>query len=182
MGGVNKLRPTNRAEYLSGLPEEVYSKKRSSHMVRLLDALCGGAGVEAARNHLMLKRLQTSLDETHYNDLDEFYGRVLGFRRLESESYAFDPRTRLVAKEQEDEARFEQKMNQMGVTTYWEVFQSAFYPYLKSEIKKSWERIFDIDNTEQTNLGAAVWQLRQEDVVGINSHSASEERDGFSGK
>ena len=46
MGGVNKLRPTNRAEYLSGLPEEVYSKKRSSHMVRLLDALCGGAGVE----------------------------------------------------------------------------------------------------------------------------------------
>ena len=81
-----------------------------------------------------------------------------------------------------DEARFEQKMNQMGVSTYWEVFQSAFYPYLKSEIKKSWERIFDIDNTEQTNLGAAVWQLRQEDVVGINSHSASEERDGFSGK
>ena len=74
-----------------------------------------------------------------------------------------------VGKEQEDEARFEQKMNQMGVSTYWEVFQSAFYPYLKSEIKKSWERIFDIDNTEQTNLGAAVWQLRQEDVVGINS-------------
>jgi hypothetical protein len=87
-----------------------------------------------------------------------------------------------VGKEQEDEARFEQKMNQMGVTTYWEVFQFAFYPYLKSEIKKSWERIFDIDNTEQTNLGAAVWQLRQEDVVGINSHSALEERDGFSGK
>ena len=87
-----------------------------------------------------------------------------------------------VGKEQEDEARFEQKLNQMGVSTYWEVFQSAFYPYLKSEIKKSWERIFDIDNTEQTNLGAAVWQLRQEDVVGINSHSALEERDGFSGK
>ena len=80
------------------------------------------------------------------------------------------------------EARFEQKMNQMGVSAYWEVFQSPFYPYLKSEIKKSWNRIFDIDNMEQTNLGAAVWQIRQEDVVGINSHSASEERDGFSGK
>ena len=87
-----------------------------------------------------------------------------------------------VGKSQEDEARFEQKMNRMGVSTYWEVFQSAFYPYLKSEIRKSWDRIFDIDNTEQINLGAAVWQLRQEDVVGINSHSASEERDGFSGK
>lgn len=87
-----------------------------------------------------------------------------------------------VGKDREDEARFEQKMNRMGVTAYWEVFQSPFYPYLKSEIRKSWERIFDIDNTEQTNLGAAVWQLRQEDVVGITSHSDSEERDGFSGK
>lgn len=87
-----------------------------------------------------------------------------------------------VGKDREDEARFEQKMNQMGVSAYWEVFQSPFYPYLKSEIKKSWNRIFDIDNMEQTNLGAAVWQLRQEDVVGINSHSALEERDGFSGK
>lgn len=87
-----------------------------------------------------------------------------------------------VGKDREDEARFEQKMNRMGVTAYWEVFQSPFYPYLKSEIRKSWERIFDIDNTEQTNLGAAVWQLRQEDVVGITSHSDSEERDGLSGK
>lgn len=87
-----------------------------------------------------------------------------------------------VGKDREDEARFEQKMNQTGVSAYWEVFQSPFYPYLKSEIRKSWERIFDIDNTEQTNLGAAVWQLRQEDVVGITSHSDSEERDGFSGK
>lgn len=42
-----------------------------------------------------------------------------------------------VGKDREDEARFEQKMNQMGVSAYWEVFQSPFYPYLKSEIKKS---------------------------------------------
>lgn len=104
MGSLNKLRPTNREQYLSSLPEEVYSKKRSTHMVRLMDALCGGAGVESVRNHLMLKRLQTSLDETHYNDLDEFYGRTLGFRRLESESYGFDPRTRLITAEQQDEA------------------------------------------------------------------------------
>jgi hypothetical protein len=123
MGSVNKLRPTNREEYLSGLPEEIYSKKRSTHMVRIMDALCGGAGVEAARNHLMLKRLQTSLDETHYNDIDEFYGRVLGFRRLESESYPFDPRTRLLTKEQEDEADAKDARYRARIHKYVTAFQ-----------------------------------------------------------
>ena len=123
MGSVNKLRPSNREEYLSGLPEEIYSKKRSTHMVRLMDALCGGAGVEAARNHLMLKRLQTSLEETHYSDLDEFYGRVLGFRRLESESYAFDPRTRLITGEQQEEAAAKDARYRARIHKYLTAFQ-----------------------------------------------------------
>lgn len=65
----------------------------------------------------------------------------------------------------EDEARFEQKMEQMGVDTYCAVFQTGFYPYLKSEIRKSWDRVFDISSTARENLGAAVWQLRSEDIV-----------------
>lgn len=170
MGGVNKLRPTNRAEYLSGLPEEVYSKKRSSHMVRLLDALCGGAGVEAARNHLMLKRLQTSLDETHYNDLDEFYGRVLGFRRLESESYAFDPRTRLVTKEQEDEADAKDAKYRARIHKYVTAFQyggTAFGIRLASEaacgkpckVLEAWKfyESVNVDDGDQASLRPGVY-------------------------
>lgn len=170
MGSVNKLRPTNRAEYLSGLPEEVYSKKRSSHMVRLLDALCGGAGVEAARNHLMLKRLQTSLDETHYNDLDEFYGRVLGFRRLESESYAFDPRTRLVTKEQEDEADAKDAKYRARIHKYVTAFQyggTAFGIRLASEaacgkpckVLEAWKfyESVNVDDGDQASLRPGVY-------------------------
>ena len=67
----------------------------------------------------------------------------------------------------EDEADFEQKMERMGVSDYCSVFQSGFYPYLKSGIKKSWERIFDIKDTEYSNLGAAVWQLRKEDIINV---------------
>lgn len=78
-----------------------------------------------------------------------------------------------VGKDAEDEACFERKMNQMGVSTYCDAFRTSFYPYLKSEIKKSWDRIFDIQDRTQDNLGAAVWQLRREDILGL---TAFEER------
>lgn len=77
-----------------------------------------------------------------------------------------------VGKDPADEAGFEQKMERTGVSAYWEVFRSGFYPYLKSEIRKSWERIFDIEGVEQEDLGAAVWQLRKEDIVSLGQYSA----------
>lgn len=87
-----------------------------------------------------------------------------------------------VGKDREDEIQFEQKMNRMGVSTGFEVFCSAYYPYLKSEIKKSWERIFETDNADKSGLGAAVWQLRQEDLIGESNHMPSGEGDDFIGK
>lgn len=123
MGSVNKLRPTNREVYLSGLPEEIYSKDRSSHMVRIMDAVCGGAGAGAARNQLMLKRLQTNLEETHYGDLDELYGRAFGFRRLESESYSYNPKSNLLTGEQMDEVEAKDAMYRARIYKYMLAFQ-----------------------------------------------------------
>lgn len=123
MGTVNKLRPTNREGYLAGLPEEIYSKDRSSHMVRIMDAVCGGAGVGAARNHLMLKRLQTNLEETHYGDLDELYGRAFGFRRLESESYPYNPKSQLLTAEEMDEVETKDAMYRARINKYMLAFQ-----------------------------------------------------------
>lgn len=86
-----------------------------------------------------------------------------------------------VGKDQADEIHFEQKMNQMGVSSGCEVFSSPFYPYLKSEIKKSWERIFEVDYEDHTRLMAAVWQLRQEDVAGVSNQMLSEKGDDYIG-
>lgn len=74
-----------------------------------------------------------------------------------------------VGKDGADEAAFEEKMERMGVSSYYDVFRSAFYPYLKSEIKKSWERIFDVQEEDQSILGAAVWQLKSEDIIDITT-------------
>ena len=40
MADYRKIRPTESKSWLASLPEEVYDLSDTSHMVRLLDALC----------------------------------------------------------------------------------------------------------------------------------------------
>ena len=75
--------------WLAVLPEEIYDKRDTSHIVRLMDALCGDSGVGGLRKRLMMKRLQTSLYETHYGDLDTMYSAIFALPRLESEKYVY---------------------------------------------------------------------------------------------
>lgn len=73
-----------------------------------------------------------------------------------------------VGKDPEEERKFEQRVERIGAANVWEVFQSGHYPYLKAEVRKSWSRIFETDGVEESLLGAAVWQLRQEDIVRVD--------------
>lgn len=129
MGTINKLRPQSRDSYLEGLAEEVYNKDRSSNMVRILDALCGGAGVGAARNNLMIKRLQTGVHETYYGDLDELYGRLFDFRRLESESYTFSPKTQLLTVAQMEEIERKDAMYRARIQKHMLAYQYGGTPH-----------------------------------------------------
>lgn len=88
MADWRKIRPVRAREWLDFLPEEVYDVSDSSHIVRLMDALCGDSGVGYLRKRGILQRLQTSLHETRFGDLDELYSVALGLPRLPSEQYA----------------------------------------------------------------------------------------------
>ena len=76
-----------------------------------------------------------------------------------------------VGRDPKEELDFEQKMERMGASGVWEIFQSGHYPYLKAEIKKSWNRIFETEGVEESLLGAAVWQLRREDIVKVDGET-----------
>lgn len=89
MADYRKIRASTWRSWLSGLPDEIYDKSDTSHIVRLMDALCGDNGVGYLRKRLLLKRLQTSLYETRYGDLDVVYSSVFGLRRLKSEEYGY---------------------------------------------------------------------------------------------
>lgn len=90
MADWRKIRPVERATWLQSLPEEIYDLSDTSHMVRLIDAMCGESGVGAARKSLFLKRMQTSLSETVGRDLDTVYSQLFNLRRLKSEEYPYD--------------------------------------------------------------------------------------------
>lgn len=101
MADWRKIRPMVAREWLAFLPEDIYDLSDSSHVVRLMDALCGDSGVGYLRKRGILQRLQTSLHETRFGDLDELYSKALGLPRLKSEQYAM-PDDGLVTWEQEE--------------------------------------------------------------------------------
>ena len=70
-----------------------------------------------------------------------------------------------VGRDPEDEEAFLSKLERQGIQTGFEAFKTPFYPSVKSEIKKSWGRIFDTENTEAEDIQGAVWTLNREDIV-----------------
>lgn len=89
MADYRKIRAQAWRSWLDVLPEEIYDKRDVSHIVRLMDALCGDPGVGRVRKRLLLKRLQTTLYETRYIDLDTVYSKLFGLPRLSSEQYQY---------------------------------------------------------------------------------------------
>lgn len=84
------------------LSEERYNTSPSSHIMRLIAALAGDAGVGAIRRKNLIGQLQSSLSTTRYTELDLLYGGTLGFPRRSSESYRYSP-SGLLTQEQQDE-------------------------------------------------------------------------------
>lgn len=87
--------PTSLREKL-GRFEENYDLSTSSHLYRLLAALCGGAGAGSLKRELLYPTLQSALESTYFNDLDRLYGNPLALPRLSEEVYAIDPRNEVM--------------------------------------------------------------------------------------
>lgn len=71
-----------------------------------------------------------------------------------------------VGADAEDSRRFEDKLSSMGITHSMQAFSTPFYPQVKSEIKKSWQRLFTSAETCPTEyVQAGLWEIRQEWIV-----------------
>ena len=71
-----------------------------------------------------------------------------------------------IGEDEDDERRFEERLESMGIQYPTQVFSTPFYPQLKQEIRKSWQRLFGSDaNCPQAYLQAGLWELRQEWIV-----------------
>ncbi|THA72428.1 hypothetical protein E6R60_26195 [Streptomyces sp. A0642] len=83
---------TSVMEQLRHFPEEVYDLRPTSHLVRLMQALLGDAGVGQLRKRLLLSQLQSlSASGARFFDLDRFYGALFGATRNDAEQLPLNP-------------------------------------------------------------------------------------------
>ncbi|MFE6000315.1 hypothetical protein ACFQ6C_26200 [Streptomyces sp. NPDC056454] len=79
-------------EQLKHFPDEVYDLRPTSHLVRLMQALLGDAGVGQLRKRLLLSQLQAlSSSGARFFDLDRFYGALFGATRSSGEQLPINP-------------------------------------------------------------------------------------------
>lgn len=62
----------------------------------------------------------------------------------------------------EQEKEFERKLQKMGIAESTDVFQKPYYPMLKAEILKSWERLFEEACPEPLYAEGAAWMIRKD--------------------
>lgn len=70
---------------LGHMDPEIYDLSESSHLMRLLKVLLGGAGAGGIRKQIAVARLQNSFRGMHFLDLDRFYGALFGIKRTQTE-------------------------------------------------------------------------------------------------
>lgn len=98
------LAPISVSDRMRHFPEEVYDLSAESHLVRFVSVLLGDAGAGQLRKRLLVQRLQSTLQGSHFFDLDRFYGPLFGLRRSPEEALDFDPYTQTATTEKWDDA------------------------------------------------------------------------------
>lgn len=70
-----------------------------------------------------------------------------------------------IGRDERDEAAFADRLAAQGVAHSSEVFAKPFWPMIKSEITRSWARLFEGEEPEPARLQGAAWTLRREWLV-----------------
>lgn len=99
------LAPISTADRMRHFPEEVYDLSAESHLVRFVSVLLGDAGAGQLRKRLLMQRLQSTLQGSHFFDLDRFYGPLFGLSRTTDEALNVDPYTQTATTAEWDAAQ-----------------------------------------------------------------------------
>ena len=85
------LAPMSLEQRLRHFPDNVYNLSAESKLVKFIKAVLGDSGAGQLRKRLLLQRMQSSLQGSHFYDLDQFYGALFGLRRTADEVLDFNP-------------------------------------------------------------------------------------------
>ena len=72
-----------------------------------------------------------------------------------------------VPKDNKDLEEYKNKLKEQGIYDETEVYMKNFYPFLKSKVKKSWDRLFDDKIVLSQSRQAALWEIQKDWVVEV---------------
>lgn len=105
------LADENFQKIIRAFDPDLYDLRSTSHLVRLIKALTGGAGTGGIKKQIITSRMANTLAVTAFTDLDAFYGALFNFNRyaiegmpLKSDGTQLDPYTDAATIEQWDDA------------------------------------------------------------------------------
>lgn len=61
-----------------------------------------------------------------------------------------------------DEEDYDKKLKNYGITNSSKVYLSNFYPHLKNEVIKSWDRLFDNSYSLSSLYQGTIWEVKKE--------------------
>jgi len=73
-------------------------------------------------------------------------------------------------KNKEDRKRFKEKLDKYGISVESDIYLENFYPLLKKEMVKSWERLFDNNIRLSDDDIAVSWKIEEKWVVNYEEH------------
>lgn len=62
----------------------------------------------------------------------------------------------------EDENEYDKKLKNYGISNCSNAYMSSFYPHLKNEIIKSWDRLFDNSYSLSDLKQGTIWEVKKE--------------------
>ncbi len=62
----------------------------------------------------------------------------------------------------EDEENYDKKLKNYGIANSSKIFMTSFYPHFKTEILKSWDRLFDNSYTLSDLRQGTIWEVKKE--------------------
>lgn len=97
------LPPSRAADRLRHFPDNIYDTSPESHLSKFMKVLLGDSGVGRLRKLLSVHRLRSTLQGSHFYDLDRFYGPLFGLRRTPQERISLDPNKGVATREEWDD-------------------------------------------------------------------------------
>lgn len=101
----------NFQKIIRAFDPDLYDLRSTSHLVRLIKALTGGAGTGGLMKQMITSRMVSTLAITAFTDLDSFYGALFNFNRygiegmpLKSDGTKLNPFTDIATPELWDDA------------------------------------------------------------------------------